>query len=104
MRIGQDDLIARVEQRGEDELHRSRSSDRHDNLLGIHFDAVSPPLPAGNGFSKFRQPEAVGVMSTAVSERPDACFEHCGRGIEIRLTDLHVDDPVAFVIQFLGPL
>ena len=43
-------------------------------------------------------------MSTAVSERPDACFERCGRGIEIRLTDLHMDDPGAFVIEFLGPL
>ena len=68
-RVGQDDLVARVEQRAEQQQHRGRGPLGHHDVRGIHGHAVACVVVVCHGVAQVRQTERLCVARLPVLHR-----------------------------------
>ena len=91
-RIGEDNLLARFQQRCKDQHHGWRCAGGHGHLLRLHRNAIFIKVVPANGLSKLLVPQAVRVMCEPLLQRPAGGIFHSGRNIEVRLANFQVDD------------
>src|SRR5437867_6635056 len=104
VRIAQHDLVARIQEVAEEELHRWGGAGRHQNLIGRDGYTVRRRVVFRDRFAERQDSETVRVARTAVLDRTlQGLTDHRG-GFEVRLTELEVDHIDAGPLELLCPL
>ena len=91
MRVGEDDLVARVAQRGEGQEHHRARPRGDEHVVWIHNDAVLLVVVPRDRLAQRDFSQAVGVVRLADAQGLHrGLADALGRG-EVRLADLEVD-------------
>src|SRR5207249_12280200 len=103
-RVSQEHFVAGVEQSREEEEHGRGGSRGDEDLLGGDGDAVSRVVVLGDGLAQRQETQAVRISRAPVLEGLLGRLPDDGRGVEVRLTELEVDDVLALPLELLGTL
>ena len=102
--VGEDHLVARVDQRAEEQQHRGRGARGHQDLVRRYRHAVAGVVVLGDRLAQRQDPEGVGVAGAPVLERLLGRLADDGRRVEVRLPELQVDDVDPLPLEGLGAL
>ena len=95
------DLIARIDQRAERDIHGLAHADGDEDLVGWVVRQPEPPLQAdGNGLAQFEQTEVGGVTGPALFQGKDGGFADVPRGDEIGFAHAKGDDILHALHEF----
>ena len=90
--IGEDDLVARVEQGLEEHGHTGRGAGKDEHSSGCDACAVSVSVMFRHGFTQFKIAHGMCIMGTTFIQSPFCRVHDAGRRGEVRFTDFHVND------------
>jgi len=103
VRVGEDHLLIRLEDREHHEEHGRRRARGHEHPVRADLHAVLPVIKGADLLAQLQHAHGVRVMGLARADRPDRGLAHDLRGLEIGLADLEVYDVLSFVLQLFGP-
>ena len=104
VRVGEDDLVAALQQRAEEQEHGGRGAGGDQDAVRGHLHAVPRPVVLGDGLAQRENAQGVGVAGAAVLQRPLGRRADHRRGLEVGLAELEVDDVDAGPLQRLRAL
>ena len=73
----------------------------HDHFVGRNRNAAGTADVLGNGLAQLWQSSRGTVVRPSLVQSINGRFHHIGRGIEIRLADLQMNDASALALQSL---
>ncbi len=104
MRVGEDDLVAALEQGAEEQEHGGRGPRGDQDAVRGHVHAVPRPVVLGDGLAQRKNSQGVDVAGAAVLQRLLGRLADHRRRLEVRLAVLEVDDVGAGPLQRLRAL
>ena len=104
MRVGEDDLVAALEQGAEEQQHGGRRSRRDQDAVRRHVHPIPRPVVLGDGLAQREDAQGVSVTGAAVLQRLLGRLPDHRRRLEVGLAELEVDDIDAGPLQRLRAL
>ena len=102
-RVGHEDLVARIDQRQDRVQHHALAADRDEHPVRLDREALAGRRVGGDRLAQGGDARERRVVGRTRVERGLGRSPDVGRGIEVRLADLEVDDRAAFGLERARP-
>ncbi len=103
-RIRENHLVPSLQQRGQRDGNPWGTPCGDQDRAWGNPDTILLPVSITDGLPKLEQAHAVGISGLSFLQGPDRRFSDYLRRFEVRLSQLQVNDPLAFTLDLLRPL